>query len=220
MHANLRKLHNLRFGNIYIFINQIQEEKYIFFYGGKDNEWIQQFTKKATALANDPVIKGARISIELFCVGKGSKGEDDIGILGHFWNCIESFFFSRTHKKTDSDPLTQEIQKLLSYKNESGWIVLSKGSRVVATGHGTTIMKVLDEFEKWKGYAREIGVEICFKEYHDKLIEMDRPCCRFDVPITAGKIPEHMKCPHCPRVMETFISFKCCHLDGAPNALH
>ena len=37
--------------------NQIKQEKYIFFYGGKDNEWIQQFNKKAAALANDPVMK-------------------------------------------------------------------------------------------------------------------------------------------------------------------
>jgi hypothetical protein len=29
-----------------------------------------------------------------------------------------------------------------------------------------------------------------------------------------------MKCPECPRVMETFISFKCCHVDGAINGLH
>ncbi|KAL4643403.1 hypothetical protein ACB092_02G089500 [Castanea dentata] len=200
--------------------NWIKEEKYIFFYGGKDKEWIQQFTKIANALANDPVIKDARVSIELLCVGQSNKGEDDHSILGHFWNRIDSFFFSKTQRKSEPDPVTHEIQKLLSYKNESGWAVLSKGSRVVVSGHGTSFLKVLEEFEKWKEYVRQIGFEVCFKEYHDKLLHTTRRCCRVDIPITTGKIPEHMKCPECPRVMEAYISFKCCHIDGAMNGLH
>ncbi|KAB1212431.1 hypothetical protein CJ030_MR5G023973 [Morella rubra] len=77
----------------------IKEDKFIFFYGGKDNDWIQQFTKKATVLANDPVMKEARIFIELFCIGKDDKGEDDVGILGRFWNKMESFFYSRLRRR-------------------------------------------------------------------------------------------------------------------------
>ncbi|KAG6732719.1 protein SIEVE ELEMENT OCCLUSION B-like [Carya illinoinensis] len=198
----------------------IKDDKYIFFYGGKDNEWIQQFTRKATVLANDPALKEAGISIELVLIGKNEKGQDDVGILGRFWDKMESFFFSKTEKKTEPDTVTKEIQKLLSYKNESGWVVLSKGSKVIFTGHGTTILKVVDEAEKWKGYVREIGYEIIFKQYHDKVIEVNRPCSRVDIPVGVGKIPEHMHCPHCPRVMETYISFKCCHVEGALNALH
>jgi hypothetical protein len=203
----------LRF-DIYILYNQIKEEKYIFFYGGKDNEWIQQFGKKAIALANHPVIKETRISIELFCLGKGSKlGDDDLGIQGRFWNKIESLFFSaKIDRETEPDTVTQEIRKLLSFKNESGWAILSKGSRVVVSD-GTIILKVLDEFEKWKGYVRASRFETCFKEYH-KLVEGDRPCCSVDIPFTAEKIPKLMKCPHCPRVMENYVSFKCCHIDG------
>nr|POE60458.1 protein sieve element occlusion b [Quercus suber] len=184
--------------------NWIKEEKYIFFYGGKDKEWIQQFTKSANVLANDPVIKDAGVSIELLCVGKSNKGEDDHSILGHFWNCIDSFFFSKTQRKSEPDPVAHEILKLLSYKNESGWAVLSKGSRVVVSGHGTSFLKVLEEFEKWKEHVRQIGFEVCFKEYHDKLLHTTRRCCRVNILITTGKIPEHMKCPECPRVMEAY----------------
>ena len=43
---------------------------------------------------------------------------------------------------------------------------------------------------------------------------------RVYIPITTGKIPEHMKCPECPRVMEAYISFKCCHNESAMNGLH
>ncbi|KAG2728093.1 hypothetical protein I3760_01G188900 [Carya illinoinensis] len=198
----------------------IKDDKYIFFYGGKDNEWIQQFTKKATILANDPALKEAGISIESVHIGKNEKGQHDVGILDRFWDKMESFFFINTEKKTEPDSVTKEIHKILSYKNESGWVVLSKGSKVIFTGHGTTILKVVDEAEKWKGYVREIGFEIIFKQYHDKVIEVNRPCSRVDIPVGVGKIPEHMHCPDCPRVMETYISFKCCHVDGALNALH
>ncbi|KAG6732722.1 hypothetical protein I3842_01G191900 [Carya illinoinensis] len=176
----------------------IKDDKYIFFYGGKDNEWIQQFTKKATILANDPALKEAGISIESVHIGKNEKGQHDVGILDRFWDKMESFFFINTEKKTEPDSVTKEIHKILSYKNESGWVVLSKGSKVIFTAHGTTILKVVDEAEKWKGYVREIGFEIIFKQYHDKVIEVNRPCSRVDIPVGVGKIPEHMHCPDCP----------------------
>jgi len=201
-------------------LNQIKDQKYIFFYGGKDNEWIQQFTKRVTALANDATIKEARISIELVSVGKGSKGEDNLGVLGKFWTGIESLFISKTHRKTDADSVTLEIQKLLSYKNESGWAVLSKGSSVLHIGRGTTILKVVEEFDKWKEFVREKNLELPFIENYNTVVQSTPHTCFHIVPNTSGKIPENMKCPDCPRIMETYISFKCCHIDGAANGVH
>ncbi|XP_004288434.1 PREDICTED: uncharacterized protein LOC101297774 [Fragaria vesca subsp. vesca] len=195
----------------------IRDNKYIFFYGGKDNEWIQQFTKKATALANDPILKEAKIYIELVCVGKGSEGEDDHGILGRFWTGIESLFLTKVHKHVD--PIGQEIQKLVSYKNESGWVLLTKGSTLLVTGHGISALKVVEDFEKWREHVKEKGFEFCFKAYYGKVIQAGRPCCRLDIPGSTGKVPESMKCPDCHRSMETFISYKCCHIDG-PTAHH
>ncbi|XP_070671922.1 protein SIEVE ELEMENT OCCLUSION B-like isoform X2 [Malus domestica] len=196
----------------------IKEEKYIFFYGGKDNDWIQQFTKKATTIANDPFIKELKINIELFCVGKSPKGGEDLGILGRFWNGIESLFFTKVNKQTDT--VTKEVQKLLSYKNEGGWAVLTKGSTVVVSGHGFTILKVLDDFDTWKNFIKEKGFEFSFKAYYEKVIQTMRHCCRLDIPSVAGKVPETMKCPECPRTMETFVSYKCCHTDSPINAHH
>ncbi|XP_021822068.1 protein SIEVE ELEMENT OCCLUSION B-like [Prunus avium] len=196
----------------------IKEEKYIFFYGGKDNDWIQQFTKKATIIANDPFIKDQKINIELFCVGKSPKGGEDLGILGRFWNGIESLFFTNVNKQTDT--VTKEVQKLLSYKNESGWAVLSKGSTVVVSGHGFTILKVLDDFDTWKNFIKEKGFELAFKAHHEKVIQTVKHCSRLDIPTVAGKVPETMKCPECPRTMETYVSYKCCHTDGPINAHH
>ncbi|KAF5466025.1 hypothetical protein F2P56_015983 [Juglans regia] len=202
----------------------IREEKHIFFYGGKDNEWIQQFNKAATALANDPVIKEASISIEVLLVGKGSKGEDNHSLNpGRFWTGIESLFISKTQRKIEADAGTLEIQKLLFYKNEStGWAVLGKGSSLVISGRGTTILKAIEEFEKWKEHVHEgKDFELSFRDYHNQLVDLHTSpigCRIIDIPKGSGKIPENMKCPDCPRDMEAYIRFKCCH--GDANSLH
>jgi hypothetical protein len=136
--------------------NQIEE--YIFHCGGKDNIWIEQFSKKVNVVAEDPVIKEAHISIELSCIGKGYKQQP-------FWKR------TKTPKKTEADLGNQEIQKLLlSFKNESRWAVLTKWSTRVVSDHGTTILKVLEAFEEWKVNVPKKGFEICFKEYHEKFL--------------------------------------------------
>ncbi|KAE8007877.1 hypothetical protein FH972_004438 [Carpinus fangiana] len=81
-------------------------EEYIFHCGGKDNIWIEQFSKKVNVVNEDPVIKEAHISIELSCIGKGYKQQP-------FWKR------TKTPKKTEADLGNQEIQKLLlSFKND------------------------------------------------------------------------------------------------------
>ncbi|KAI4345743.1 hypothetical protein L6164_012842 [Bauhinia variegata] len=192
----------------------IKEQKYIFFYGGHDKEWVQQFTKYATALSNDAVLKEKKISIELFYVNKEEKG-----IFSSFWSGIESLFVTKVHKTVDNS-VTQEVQKMLSYKNETGWALLSKGSTVVLSGHGTTILKTVAEFEKWRELVIKKGFEISFKEYHQKIVSSTHRCSRLEIPNVAGKLPDSIKCPDCPRRMEIFISYKCCHDESTANAIH
>ncbi|KAE8007861.1 hypothetical protein FH972_004423 [Carpinus fangiana] len=135
-------------------------EKYEFLCGGKDNRWIEQFSEKVNVVAEDPFIKQAYISIELSCIGKGYKQQP-------FWKR------TKTPKKTESNLGNQEIQKLLlSFKNESRWAVLTKWSTRVVSDHGMTIMKVLDAFEEWRVNVPKRGFEICFKEYHDKFVQI------------------------------------------------
>ncbi|KAF7837532.1 protein SIEVE ELEMENT OCCLUSION B-like [Senna tora] len=191
----------------------MKEEKYIFFYGGKEKEWIQQFTKYATALANDAVIKEAKISIELFCVEK-----EDKNLLSRFWSGIESLFVTKVHKTVDA--VTQEVQKMLSYKNETGWALVSKGSSVILSGHGTTILKTVAEFEKWKEIVIKRGFEVSFKEYHDRIVRTTHRCSHLEIPNVAGKLPDTIKCPDCPKTMEIFISYKCCHNQETVSLVH
>ncbi|KOM27727.1 hypothetical protein LR48_Vigan457s000500 [Vigna angularis] len=199
-------------GNIHPIINGwVEGQKYILFYGGKDKEWIQQFSKYASALANDVAVKEAKISIELFCVEK-----EDKSLAKRFWSGIESLFVTKVQKPVDA--VTQEVQKMLSYKNESGWALLSKGPSVVTSGHGIVVLKTVAEFEKWKeGIKKDFGLS--FKEYHAKIAATTHRCSHLEIPNVAGKLPETIKWPDCPRVMEIFISYKCCHNENTANAI-
>ncbi|KAL2325100.1 hypothetical protein Fmac_024158 [Flemingia macrophylla] len=185
----------------------IKEQKYILIYGGKDKEWVQQFTKYATAFVNDVALKEANIQIELFCVEK-----EDRSFLRRFWSGIESLFVTKAHNTVDA--VTQEVQKMLSYKNESGWVVLCKGSSVVECGHGSTILKTVAEFEKWKEVLLKKGFETSFKEHHETIVRSTHRCTHLEVANIAGKLPEFIKCPECGRTMEIFICYKCCHTDN------
>lgn len=95
--------------------------------------------------------------------------------------------------------------KSLSYKNESGWVVLSKGSTLVTVSHGFTFLKVLEYFEKWKESLRENGFKIALLEYLNKVNGSVHHCCHLDIPTVAGKIPQKMQC---------------CPMDGPMNAVH
>lgn len=99
--------------DIFISFIQIKEKKYIFLYGGQDNEWIQKFPERVKVLVDQDLIKQKGISIQLLSVSE-SKGKVD---LERFWTNIESCFISNAQGKTQIDVVAREIQKLLSYKN-------------------------------------------------------------------------------------------------------
>ncbi|CAL5325340.1 unnamed protein product [Camellia sinensis] len=197
---------------------------------GDDLEWIRRFTTRATAVARD-----ARIPLEMVYVGKSSKRElvrrviqtvnnDKMGIawqepmIWFFWTRLESMLFSKMQlgRVDDYDPMLQEIKKLLSYDKSGGWAVLCRGSEVVVNGHGTTVLPTLVEYEDiWKINVPTNGFDKSFKDHHDKLHGITHPCCRFEFPSVAGRIPESMKCPECLRVMDKHITFICCHDESA-----
>ena len=105
------------------------------------------------------------------------------------------------------NPITREIYKLFSYKEESGWGVLCKGSSVKITGHGIAFLKVLEEFDEWEQDAYQKGFAESFKnKYHAKVNETVHRCSLIDV--NNGNIPKSLNCPECNDDMEMFISFK------------
>ncbi|GLU02146.1 hypothetical protein SLE2022_194120 [Rubroshorea leprosula] len=210
-------------------LNWAKDGKYIFLYGGDDVEWVRKFTTTAKNVA-----LAARVPLEMAYVGKGSKKElvrrvtatitveklsyswQDPTMVWFFWTRLESMLFSKIQlgKADDLDPMMQEIKKVLSYDKEGSWAILCKGSNVVVNGHGTTVLPALLEYDLWKEQVAVKGFDIAFRDHHGKLHDIAHPCCRFEFPMAAGRIPEGMKCPECNRMMEKHITFICCHDDG------
>ncbi|XP_028804343.1 protein SIEVE ELEMENT OCCLUSION B [Neltuma alba] len=139
----------------------IKERKYIFLFGGNDSQWTRRFTKYATDLKHEPILKKARISIELFYV------DEDRSLLGRFWSGIESLFVPQSYKTVEAVP--DEIQQMISHKNEGGWVLFIKGASLVLSGHGPTILKTVAEFERWRESMLKNGFEFAVKEYHQKV---------------------------------------------------
>ncbi|GMY20495.1 protein SIEVE ELEMENT OCCLUSION B-like [Fagus crenata] len=195
-------------------ITWITENKYIFLYGGQ-NESIKQFTESANAIT-DYLKNRKGISIELVSV------QDD-NFLKRFWSKIKNLFISMTHRVTRTDSMMlKNIQKLSSYEEKKEWAVLTKGSSVIIIG-GEIILKVMKEFHQWKNRLDNEDFPSVFSDWYTKLERDDHyPICyHINVPYNSGKISEIMNCSGCGRIMETYIGFKCCHVDGAakPKAL-
>lgn len=64
---------------------------------------------------------------------------------------------------------TKEIQKLLSYRNDKGWVVLCKGARLVFSGYGTTVLTIFQKFDEWKLLIQQGSVfeECILTEYNN-----------------------------------------------------
>jgi hypothetical protein len=120
-----------------------QTEKYTFLCGGKDKQWIEQFSRKVHVVAQDQLVQEFNIDIEVCRVGKDRRQ------LG----------------------FGEKIRKLVhSFRKEKRWAVLVTNFSEVISKDGTTIEKVLEEFGNWKVNVREIGFQICFEECHDRLL--------------------------------------------------
>ncbi|KAG5254353.1 protein SIEVE ELEMENT OCCLUSION [Salix suchowensis] len=216
-------------------LNWIKEGKYIFLYGGDDIEWARKFTNNARAVA-----QAAGIPLEMVYVGKSRNRREkilrlmatitveklsyiwqDLTMIWFFWTRLESMLYSKIQlgDLDDHDPMMQEIKKLLSYDREGGWAVLSNGSNIVVNGHSSTILPALMEYDLWKDQVLVKGFDLALEEHHRTIHGISHPCCRFDFPMTMGRIPETMKCPECNRAMENFSTFLCCHDEVLPDVL-
>ena len=192
--------------------NQINEGKYIFFYGGED-EWITKFHLEATRVKKYFVI-------ELFGVANDDKGQDDLGI---FWKNIENFYSYSSQKVTELETKTKEIQKLLSYRNDKGWVILCKGARLVFSGYGTTVLTIFKKFDEWKQQIQQGSVfeECLLIQYNNINTDEGKPLCReFQVPTSAGHLTHSEKCADCSEIMEMYIKFQCGHKQHPTKAAH
>ncbi|XP_030542064.1 protein SIEVE ELEMENT OCCLUSION B-like [Rhodamnia argentea] len=204
--------------------NWITEGKYVCLYGGEDIEWIRKFTNTARAVA-----RAAQIPLEMLYVGKSNPREKvrknsatilaenlshvlpDLTLIWFFWVRLESMWHSKVQqgKSVDSDPIMQEIMKMLSFDgSDQGWAVICRGTDT-AKAKGDVILAALADYESWKG---RIGQRGFLPALNDRLQDLQTPhhCNRLILPSTTGTIPERVVCAECGRVMEKFIMYRCC----------
>ncbi|MCH81025.1 sieve element occlusion protein, partial [Trifolium medium] len=183
-----------------------EEEKFFIIYGGKKPEWIKEFTEAARALENHPNIKQTNTSIKLVCLA-----DEKPIVVSKFWNKVESLFLTKMHDRKNT--ITQQVEKLLSYKDEDGWAIVTKGSDVVFVGHGKTVMTTMKESGKWIIGVNKNGFEESIIKHHGGIVKTIHICSHLEIHNATGKVPDFIECPDCNRTMEVFITYKCCHKD-------
>ncbi|KAK4775176.1 hypothetical protein SAY86_010111 [Trapa natans] len=178
----------------------IKSEKLIFLYASEDNKHVQELEehlKKVRDDSGDAVVAFNLTKISLF------------------WTRLESCMFSMVQAQIDVlDSLMQDVLKLYtSFKKEGGFVLVTKGSRVVINSPMTSASKVISQYDAWKKQVDVAGgktLEMALKEHHDKVVAPEA-CYHFYVPNMVGCMPENVKCPVCPRIMRNVVKFECCH---------
>ncbi|CAL5421234.1 unnamed protein product [Camellia sinensis] len=204
---------------------EIAFEKYICLHGGEDLDWIRRFTNTAKAVA-----KATQIPLELLYVGKSNPGRKvvkinnvimvenlshtmpDLILIWHFWDRFESMWHSKKQygKSVGNVPIMKEIKSILSFdKSDQGWAMISRGGPTeMAKAKGNTILKSLNQFEKWKDRVKEVDFLTAFNENLNELGSLDH--CNSLIILYAERssnISEMRTCDECGRPMEEFIVF-------------
>ncbi|XP_074267780.1 protein SIEVE ELEMENT OCCLUSION B-like [Silene latifolia] len=145
----------------------IQDEKYIFLYGGNDIEWIRAFIRQAGSLASV-----LHIHIEMVYVGI-SHNKDQVCRLqeiitmeklsyclpessgAYFRSRLDSMIYSIIEFKLSmgvnfprgTEVLLEEIRR---FQRHEEWALLAKGSTILVNGSGSIALNALEQIEKWK----------------------------------------------------------------------
>ena len=196
---------------------QIEEDCYIFIFGGTDSKWIQEFSTAVDTLKRQiETIMQLDITIESYPLGK-----DDPKVVPRFWIAIDSLLASRKQMKGGEgvmDFATREMKRLLFLKQDRrGWVILSKGSNVKLLGQGEAMYSTVKEFEKWHArLVQEVSFDVAFKEYYERCKGKDGPrkCEHSEITNYPTDILARIPCPNvdCGRAMEvTSVNYMCCH---------
>nr|GMD19475.1 protein SIEVE ELEMENT OCCLUSION B-like [Ipomoea batatas] len=209
----------------------VDENKYIFMMGGNDTKWFKEF--KSKVLCVNP-----QLAFVLFYIGTNIKVVSTIardksyGSYYYFplqakslWTRLQSMFLSRiqflneTHRDEKSDEIMEWLKKLLAFEAKGstieGWVLLSKGNKIILCDFEDKMLTVMNEYEKWKDNAIVKGFDQAFKDHHEMLASTStshhHPYCALEYPSNFNKIPENEKCPQCCYNMNKFVTFTCCH---------
>nr|GMD13258.1 protein SIEVE ELEMENT OCCLUSION B-like [Ipomoea batatas] len=167
--------------------NLVEENRCIFLIGGHDIQWVKTFESKVML----EIQCNPQSQIKMFYVGSNMKVASMIEVDGNcnvkgnlfsswlFWSRLQSIFMSRinfveeTHGDEEYDEILEKLKKLLAYEANDlvvkEWAMLCKGNKIVVCDQGDKMLKVMNEYEKWKENAIAKGFDQAFKDYHDML---------------------------------------------------
>ncbi|CAJ1965066.1 unnamed protein product [Sphenostylis stenocarpa] len=199
----------------------IEEDRYLFIYGGTDTMWIQEFTTAIEKLKRDVETLSSQVDIT---VDSYQLGREDPKIVPRFWIAIDSLLASRKQQMMKGgdqgvqDFATKEIKRLLFLKQDpKGWVILSKGHNVKLLGQGEAMARTVKDLCVWHlKLHEEVSFDVAFKEYYESIKVKDSPkkCEHSEISNYPTDILAHIPCPNmeCGRSMEvTSVNYRCCH---------
>nr|GMD18085.1 protein SIEVE ELEMENT OCCLUSION B-like [Ipomoea batatas] len=194
----------------------VDDNKCFFLVGGHDKQWVKTFESKVMVhIQLNPQSK-----VEMIYVGSNMKvasmiGDDgnDSNIVGHpalswlFWARIRSMFMSRikflqeTHCDEECDEILRRLEKLLAYEANdlvvNEWAMLCNGNKIVVCDVGDKMLKVMNEYDKWKENAIAKGFDQAFKDHHGMLDSAHTSkkyhSCAFEFPSNFDSVRENVK---------------------------
>nr|GMD16578.1 protein SIEVE ELEMENT OCCLUSION B-like [Ipomoea batatas] len=139
--------------------------------------------------------------------------DNDSNIVGHpalswlFWARLRSMFMSRikflqeTHCDEESDEILRRLEKLLAYEANdlvvNEWAMLCNGNKIVVCDIGDKMLKVMNEYDKWKENAIAKGFDQAFKDHHEMLdstyqTSQHYHSCAFEFPSNFDSVRENV----------------------------
>nr|GMD15001.1 protein SIEVE ELEMENT OCCLUSION B-like [Ipomoea batatas] len=139
--------------------------------------------------------------------------DNDSNIVGHpalswlFWARLRSMFMSRikflqeTHCHEECDEILRRLEKLLAYEANdlvvNEWAMLCNGNKIVVCDVGDKMLKVMNEYDKWKENAIAKGFDQAFKDHHGMLdstyTSQQYHSCAFEFPSNFHSVRENVK---------------------------
>ncbi|KAG7984097.1 hypothetical protein I3843_04G140400 [Carya illinoinensis] len=116
-----------------------KDEDYTFLYGSTNNDWKEQFLAQVTNIVRDLAKNHPKIRIRNQDALKLGRGK------------------LKVHAKA--------LQSL--FKSDRGYVELHKDARIIVGDYGTTIVKVLEKFDDWKGSLNQFGFGDIFEDYYN-----------------------------------------------------
>ncbi|KAK4258094.1 hypothetical protein QN277_007590 [Acacia crassicarpa] len=198
--------------------NWIKDEAYIVIYGRTDAEycddqWLRRMPELLEKVKRDEVTKRSDVVINYYHHG---KDKDELRIVNSFWANVENLFDSMRRKTTTKDPSFEEVKAFLGLRQEqSGWVLLSKGSNVKLLCRGDIFYQTLQEFEEWKHNIEiDPGFDVSFAKHYENVFSKlphHANCLRLDVKYHVSDIYSPIHCM-CGRPMDIeLVRYVCCH---------